>query len=392
MLSVLESKCHLDALDQLAHADRLLSAVEDIGVTAPCRIADLSLPVMQELVGDPLGLTLSAMNTADAHAGMTDRCRWTLEWSGEGAEKAPRGLFAKATPPSAAHREMLAVLHMDQAEVRFYNEVAPELGDLVPRCFHASSFGGGRSLVLLEDIEQTGCVPYWQGYDCTPEHARAVAVALARIHAQFWQSERLGTDLSWIRPRPRRYGVNWLLSAHDGVRTTFLGNPPREHVSATALAALEVWHECSRAVIDYWQTLPATVLHGDSHLGNTFSRPDGSAGYFDWQVTFSGPGLRDLSYFLMSALTNEQRQEHERSIFETYVDVLKDHGVAVDQQQLWDEYVLFAFDRFDATIMAWVHGTYNHAPEGQLRMFRTISGAIEDNGVPDRLKRLRSRL
>lgn len=381
----LTDRLHQNALDKLIEADKAW-AIAPSQVTEPHWIADVDRALVQACIGDPLGLRLASLDPCEQHSGMTDRARWTLAWENDPAGKGPSAIFAKGTPQSAAHRVMLSVLHMDEAEAQFYNQVAKDLDRLVPRCFLASSFGGGRSLILLEDIEAAGCQPFWQGYDCTIAHARAVAICLASIHAKFWQSPRLGEDLSWIRPRSLRYGNTWLMQEHDQTRLEFLRNPPREHVGDHALAALEQWHGCHREMLAQWSRMPQTLLHGDSHLGNTFSRPDGSAGYYDWQVVFSGPGLRDLSYFLMSALTAEQRASHEREIFDVYVGRLEELGVIIDREQAWSDYTLFVFDRWDATIMAWVHGTYNHAPAGQIRMFRTIASAIEDHDVARRLK------
>ena len=385
-----DDQLHFEALGMLAKSDRVLALMDDIGVTEPHLPDDITADFVGGIIGSAVpGARLEDMTTTASHSGMTDRRKWTLHWNAAGqAAGLPESAFIKATPHLPAHREMLSVLHMDEAEVKLYRQIAPDIPDVTPHCHYARSYGGGRSLILLEDLEARGCKVYWQGYDCTIAHAYAVASAQAVYHSRYWQSERLLSDLSWVRPRTQRYGWPWLCDSHDEARTTFLTDPTEEEVPADVVPVLQMWHENCDRVYRHWDTLPRTLLHGDSHLGNTFEKPDGSAGYYDWQVLYAGHGLRDLSYFLMSALTNEQRTAHERPIFEHYLDAMADRGVKLDRQEAWDIYTLMAFDRWDATLVAYVHATYNHSREGQLRMFRTIAGAVRDHDVGGRLESL----
>src|SRR3546814_7238951 len=57
---------------------------------------------------------------------------------------------------------------------------------------------------------------------------------------------------------------------------------------------------------------PVTLLHGDAHVGNTYVLPDGSVGFLDWQVVRRGCWSQDVGYFLVGALTQDDRREHER--------------------------------------------------------------------------------
>jgi hypothetical protein len=312
--------------------------------------------------------------------------KWLLRWNAEGvAAGLPQSVFVKATPTEPALREMLAVLHMHELESRFYAQVRPEVPELAPRAFHASSHPGGRFLIVLEDLVARGCRPYWQADDCSVGHARAVAVALARLHARYWQSERLCGDLAWVRPCTRRFGWKWLREAHARTRADFLATEDEAILPRHARALLEAWIRNVDRLFDYWERLPRTLLHGDSHLGNTFAFPDGGAGLLDWQVVFSGHGLRDLAYFLMSALGNESRRLHERSIFELYLDVLADGGVKLDREQAWNAFCLFVIDRWDAAILSYMHASYGHATSAQLRGLASIAGSILDNDIGGRL-------
>src|SRR3546814_12901831 len=68
---------------------------------------------------------------------------------------------------------------------------------------------------------------------------------------------------------------------------------------------------------------PVTLLHGDAHVGNTYVLPDGSVGFLDWQVVRRGCWSQDVGYFLVGALTQDDRREHERALLQIYADALE---------------------------------------------------------------------
>ncbi|HET8707592.1 MAG TPA: phosphotransferase, partial [Pseudomonadales bacterium] len=138
----------------------------------------------------------------------------------------------------------------------------------------------------------------------------------------------------------------------------------------------------------YWDTLPATLLHGDTHLGNTFSYPDGRAGFFDWQVIYRGNGLRDVAYFVLLSLDNDTRKQYERELIEHYFDQLEARGVSLNRELSWLHYCLFSLDALDANIKTQTRGGYGHANSAQQRAYRAIVGGMQDNGVADLLKQV----
>ena len=61
-----------------------------------------------------------------------------------------------------------------------------------------------------------------------------------------------------------------------------------------------------------------TLLHGDAHVGNTYVLPDGEVGFLDWQVVRRGHWSHDLGYFVVGALTEDDRRAHERELVEEH--------------------------------------------------------------------------
>ena len=72
----------------------------------------------------------------------------------------------------------------------------------------------------------------------------------------------------------------------------------------------------------------------------------------DWQTVGLGPGPSDLSYLLGASLLPEVRRRHERELVERYAQRLLAHGVAVEGDDLWDDYRRFAYGGLIMAIVA----------------------------------------
>lgn len=359
-------------------------------VPGPYRLDDVDEAFVENLFRDRVeGAELNALTVTDGHDGMTSRRRWSVEWSRtDCTRQLPESLFAKATPDGPYLRETLALLHMAENEVLFYRHVAPELGDVVPTCFYGASYPGGRFLLVVEDLEQRGCRPYWLADECSFEHARAVVTTLGSLHARFWNSPRFDSDLSFVRPRSRRFGATWHRQSMIDARTKYLASDDGQALPTDVIKLLGQWNDGFDRVIDYWDTLPPTLLHGDSHLGNTFSLPNGRAGFFDWQVVYRGHGIRDFVYFVHSALDAAALDKHGEALFDVYLQTLTAHGVAVIRHEADRLYALFLLDRWDAMIKSWARGGYGHAKTGYDRQRDSVVASLRRHATARTLEDL----
>ncbi|NKI16568.1 phosphotransferase [Spongiibacter sp. KMU-166] len=381
---------HQQALVALADADRSAALAPELTIDGPHTMADVTPEWIEQSMATNIdGAALVKMHPADEHSGMTSRVKWQLEWNPAGQQAGlPTTVFVKSTPAEPAHREMLSVLHMHDAEVNFYLGLQPELSDIAPKIWYGKAYAGGRFLLAMEDLEASGSKPFWLKDQVGIEHMTAVATSLAILHSRYWESPRLQTDLAWARPRTCRFGWPWLNDMTKQVRGAFMGMANNTVLPDSAREVLALWQQHADTAFDYFDTLPRTVLHGDSHVGNTYRKADGSAGLFDWQVVFSGHGLRDLAYFLHSAMSEEERLEHEQSVFDHYLSEMAARGIKLDRDTCWNLYCLFVLDRWDAAITAFVHGSYNHDREAQLRGLQATRGCIQQHNIGDRLLQL----
>ncbi len=68
---------------------------------------------------------------------------------------------------------------------------------------------------------------------------------------------------------------------------------------------------------------PTTLCHGDAHVQNTYSLPDGSAGLYDWQLTLRASWARDVAYLLGTALDPVVRLREEDGLLRDYLGYLR---------------------------------------------------------------------
>ncbi|BBU21131.1 hypothetical protein MYXE_09200 [Mycobacterium xenopi] len=79
-----------------------------------------------------------------------------------------------------------------------------------------------------------------------------------------------------------------------GTRSPIALDRPETTAAVRAVAAKLDAH--ADTYYQEFESSPLTLLHCDSHLGNTASMPDGRSGLLDWQVVWRGPGLREVTY------------------------------------------------------------------------------------------------
>lgn len=356
----------------------------------PRRVAEVDARWLTSVLarGTPGARILTVMDRGGS-AGTTDRRRLELSWNDSGVEAGlPAHVFVKATSPSARNRAMVAALRMAATEVRFYEQVRPGLADVAPRAHYASAGHGGRFLLVLDDLLQQGATPIMPGMECTLEHARGVIDALARLHAAYWRSPRLAGDLAWAVPMAGRPGFALLANQFRRVRRTFLAQAEARNVSPRARRMLRLVGDNDMELYRSWSAGPQTLVHGDSHVGNTYALPDGRAGLLDWQVVFSTRGIREISYFVAGGLDRDLRRAHEKDLIQRYLDGLAAAGVPdpPSHEQAWDDYRFFVHDAWDSVALTMLWSGL-HAPEALAVAYERVSACVEDLAVDEIVER-----
>ncbi|MDT5100871.1 MAG: hypothetical protein QOC76_4608 [Mycobacterium sp.] len=363
-----------------AMAELAASASPWVPTRGPSKASDVTAEWLTVKFGAraPGAVALSATSLGGT-TGTTDRQRLAVEWNEVGKRaRLPANIFVKSSPLTAKNRGMVAALGMSNNEVRFYQQMADELVGVCPKSWYSYAGIGARFLIVLDDIVADGAHPYALADRCGIEHARGLVDAFAELHSRFWESPRFDGDLNWVRAWNTRPGNAVLKRFYkrgrrDALKLDRAEATPAVHAVAAALDAnIDAYYR-------EFEAGPLTLLHGDSHLGNTYSLPDGRSGLLDWQVIWRGPGLREIAYWMITGLDTDIRRAHERELLERYLDGLRRGGVpeAPTYDQAFERYRLFSAEAWDAVAMtiAWPG---LQAQENAEAGWRRACAAVED--------------
>ena len=275
------------------------------------------------------GVEVARVAVLDRHSGTTGRARLRLEYASGPA--GPETVFAKLRPFEEFQRGIVAATDMGRREARFYRALAGETPVRVPRPYFAA-WGEQPTdyVMLLEDLEASGCRFPGDVDAHAREHGGQLALALARLHAHFWEDPRFENDLSWVSPAMRGALGAQLI---DQARERFAGEMPPVFGE---LCRLYVEHH--ERICDLWDEGESTLIHGDTHTGNQFL-DGGRVGLYDWAVVSRSPGVRDLGIFLCNSCPVEVRRAEEEGWLRAYRQGLVEGGApAPDADVLWRRY------------------------------------------------------
>ena len=198
----------------------------------------------------------------------------------------------------------------------------------LPRCFYAGADPVSRQgVVLLEDLGAAGVA---FGNATRPIGADQVAVvlnAVAGFHASTWGA-RWSLDHEFVTDgipteRPK---AAWFLNATPDVFRHYIA----ERAEANTPASV---NDPDRIVRAFWQLAamsrdePVCLIHSDAHLDNWYFLPNGAPGLLDWCSPRMSSWAWDVSYFVISALTIDERRRSEPRPARHYLGQLRSHGV-----------------------------------------------------------------
>jgi hypothetical protein len=227
-------------------------------------------------------------------------------------------------------------------EVRFYKELRSELDLEIPVTLGAAyDHDSHRFLLLIEDLTVKGAVFPNVLRDNTLQEIKNILSVVAGIHATYWESPRFSTDLADLETHVggalNDFLVGPVINVIDHEIST---NPLKQELMYKLNMTSEQMLAGMKAMQKHQATLPQTVLHGDTHIGNTYILPDGAAGLLDLQLFVRGYCMHDINYLITTALPIHLRREHEQSLLKYYLSELAAKGVATVPtfDSAWKEY------------------------------------------------------
>jgi aminoglycoside phosphotransferase (APT) family kinase protein len=212
-------------------------------------------------------------------------------------------------------------------ETAFYRMLRPSLDIEAPLCLGADfSPDTNRFGILLEDLTARQATFPNVTQPIRPDTIKPLLDTLAKLHATFWNASRFSKDLAWVETHLAGGVANLMNNLAPAYiqREIDTENFKRELVQKLRTTGLQLLAGV-QAVQRHQSTLPQTLLHGDTHLGNTYLLPDGAGGLLDWQLMVRGHAMHDVNYLITTALNIADRRAQERDLLNYYLDRLATH-------------------------------------------------------------------
>ncbi len=266
---------------------------------------------------------------------MCDSVRLRLTYDRLVSATAPATVVAKLPAADEQSRATGVALRSYETEVRFYQQLAPELGIRTPRAHYADiDVATGSFVLLLEDM-----APARQGDQlagCTLAEATAAIDQLVGLHAPRWGDPALA-ELDWLARDPeasRAFMLGLLPNLWAGFTERYADRlgPEVHEVGGAVIGGLERYMD---------DPSPRTVTHGDYRLDNLlFGGPPDvpTVAVVDWQTTALGNGLSDVAYFVGAGLLVDERRPNEEALVRRYHERLTGAGVELPWDDCWRAY------------------------------------------------------
>lgn len=294
-----------------------------------------------------------------------------LEYDAPGA---PPTLIVKQPSRDEGSRQMGVAIGVYEAEVRFYQDIAPLVGVTAPRMHWGSvEPQTGRFTLVLDDLSASATVGDMVAGGTVDQAAQALS-QLVELQAPCWDDPRL-LEHSWLTDLGRTEmlfaGVE---PALDLFAERFGDRVEPEHLALIRKLAPKAVTVPSR----FWKA-PLIVAHGDYRLDNMMFgvAPDAPPiSIIDWQATRLAPPLLDAAIFLGSCLDTEDRRAHEQDLLHDYHDGLCARGVKdFSFEDCWYSYRHSSF--YPLLIVASVSVTLEQTERGDAMWARLARGCAD---------------
>jgi hypothetical protein len=322
---------------------------------------------------------VTATEVVDSHSGTTGRVKLRLTYAGDRGEL-PDTLFCKIAPFDPRQRTFLRHTGIGAMEARFYDVVAGDVPVRVPRVWHAETGDDGAFVMVLEDLDASGCTFPRPADPDVDERAASTVEELGRLHAHHWEDARFAGDLDWVPERAgfgAGGGKDAGAAAAAGSFIRFALERFADEMPNSFEAVGMLYADRAGDVLDLWDEGERTLIHGDPHGGNLFT-DDGRTGFFDWAMFSRSPGMRDVAYYCCNSIPTDVRRDIEADLLRRYLDTLAGQGVSFDAGLAERQYRLFAvFSWVSAASTAAMGDRWQPASRALAAMERTTT-AVED--------------
>lgn len=209
-----------------------------------------------------------------------------------------------------------------------YRDLLEGAGLNTPQCYFADwDAGRAQGIVVMEDLTLRGVT---FGEPMQPRSHDDVAKSLellACLHARTWGCGTFapGGPLGWVETAPpfSRPGLQPYLEPDAWAMYCAM---PRGAATSERFKDREWAIRALRRMEELSAQVPNCVIHGDTHLGNTFWEESGGPGFYDI-VPRRAPPMAEVCYHITLSLDVADRPKWERALVRHYLDELRRRGV-----------------------------------------------------------------
>lgn len=233
-------------------------------------------------------------------------------------------------------------LHSYQVEVSWYEKYSSKVDNNCRisqglKCFQKDD----EWLIVMEDLASLGLE--YVVKEATKNHLKACLSWLANFHAKY-----MGTkdDSLW------KIGTYWHLDTR-----------PHE---LEALEDIELKNSAKQIDTILNNTMHQTIVHGDAKLANfCFDKSGSRCAAVDFQYVGHGCGMKDVAYFMGSAIEPEDCEMMEELVLDTYFlelkSALRHYQPSLESSEIekeWRAMFVMAWADFQRFIKGWSPGHF----------------------------------
>lgn len=271
------------------------------------------------------GAEVVAWHSPGGSSGTSERAALRVEYNAAGAAAGlPTELFTKSSA-SFTQRLLLGGADVLSGETHFFMTFRSKVDMEAPKGFWgAVDEKSWRSIIVLEDIAASKGATFVQPTaPLSRSQVEDVLRNMAAYHGAWWDSP----ELKVLKTPTDHYDnvagmLDFEARCKVGMERAAAVIPKRIVGQADRL-----WAGTQEGLRICTDDMPTTLLHGDSHAGQTYVTAAGAMGITDWQVVMRGGWSYDVAYFISSACRPEDRRAWERELLEHYLEHLALSGV-----------------------------------------------------------------
>jgi thiamine kinase-like enzyme len=253
-----------------------------------------------------------------------------------GATQAPASFVVKYPTDDATQRFTADALVLYIRELTFYKECAADAPFKTARCYGQAILGDNTDFTIaMEDISHLRGLNQLEGVSL--EDSKIILDVLADFHAQWWDNPKLDAFQSCFQPLdnptynavlPMLWQGGWPMVEQHGM----------DIVPQSVAHIGEMWAGKVPWMLSSLMS-PRTLCHGDYRADNLMFEGKTPVA-IDFQIVGTGSGIYDVGYFISQSIAASVRQGHDRELVNGYLDRLESHGITVDRDEMWRQYLI----------------------------------------------------